>query len=301
MATLIDGKAIASKVRAQLKDAVALRVGSGTRAPGLATVLVGDDPASHVYINNKRKAAAEVGIRSFHHALPSATTERALLDLLAQLNADDAVDGILVQLPVPKHIDERLIVTAIDADKDVDGFCAHNVARLTLGLDGFVPCTPLGCMRLLEEIGTPLRGAHAVVVGRSHLVGRPMFELLLRADATVVVAHSKTRDLQRVTREADVLVVAVGRRGTIGAAHVKPGAVVVDVGINRDDAGKLCGDVDFAAVSAVAGAITPVPGGVGPMTIAMLMHNTLTSHARRTATKPTAASPATTKPTGSPA
>ncbi len=281
-ATIIDGKAISAKVRGEVKDEVARRVAAGKRAPGLATVLVGEDPASHTYVKNKRKAAAETGIVSLHHELPASTSDKELLALVASLNADPTVDGILVQLPLPKHIDATLVLRAIDPDKDVDGFHPDNVARLALGIPGFVPCTPLGCMRLLDEHGVELRGARAVVIGRSNIVGKPMLQLLLQRDATVTVAHSKTKDLAAVTRDADVIVAAVGRRNVVGREHVKPGAVVIDVGMNRNDAGKLCGDVDFPAVSEVAGFITPVPGGVGPMTIAMLMQNTLTSHARRT-------------------
>jgi methylenetetrahydrofolate dehydrogenase (NADP+) / methenyltetrahydrofolate cyclohydrolase len=247
VARIIDGKLIAAKVRSEVKDAVSRRVEHGHRPPGLATVLVGDDPASHVYVRNKRKAAEETGIRSFHHELAASTS----------------------------------VIRALDPDKDVDGFHEANVARLALGFEGFVPCTPLGCMRLLDEEKIPLKGAHAVVVGRSHIVGHPMFELLLKRDCTVTVAHSKTKDLPSITRQADILVAAVGRAKMLTRDHVKPGAVVIDVGINRDENQKLCGDVDFASASEVAGAITPVPGGVGPMTIAMLMQNTLTSHARR--------------------
>lgn len=256
--------------------------GPAGRRPGLATVLVGDDSASHVYIKNKRKAAEEVGILSLHHELSASTSEADLLALIGRLNDDVRVDGILVQLPLPRHVDERKVLRAIDPDKDVDGFHPENVARLSLGLPGFVPCTPLGCLRLLDETGVELRGVRAVVVGRSHIVGRPMAELLLQRDATITVAHSKTKDLAAVCREADVLVLAIGRAKIIGPEHVKPGAVVIDVGMNRDETGKLCGDVDTARVMDVAGAVTPVPGGVGPMTIAMLMQNTLTSHARRT-------------------
>jgi methylenetetrahydrofolate dehydrogenase (NADP+)/methenyltetrahydrofolate cyclohydrolase len=281
-ARIIDGKAISQKVRDEVRAEVAQRVAAGRRQPGLATVLVGDDSASHVYVRNKRKAAEEVGIASFHHELPASTSEKQLLDLVDDLNKDGRIDGILVQLPLPKHIDERKVLRAIDPDKDVDGFHPENIARLSLGLPGFVPCTPLGCLRLLDETGVQLKGARAVIVGRSHIVGRPMAELLLQRDATTTIAHSKTKDLPAVCREADVLVLAIGRARMIKAEHVKPGAVVIDVGMNRDENGKLCGDVDTAAVMDLASAITPVPGGVGPMTIAMLMQNTLTSHARRT-------------------
>jgi methylenetetrahydrofolate dehydrogenase (NADP+)/methenyltetrahydrofolate cyclohydrolase len=280
-AKILDGKALASSVRLSVKERTAARLAAGHRPPGLATVLVGDDPASHVYVRNKRKGAEECGIVSLHHELPASTSQAALLALVARLNADPTVDGILVQLPLPKHIDESAVVRAIDPDKDVDGFHPENVARLVLGLRGFVPCTPRGCLRILDETKIDLRGARAVVVGRSNIVGRPAAQLLLQRDATVTIAHSRTKDLAAVCREADVLVVAVGRAKMIGAAHVKPGAVVVDVGMNKDEAGKLCGDVDTAAIMDVAGAVTPVPGGVGPMTIAMLLDNTLVSHARR--------------------
>jgi len=276
----IDGKRIAEDVRASVRAVVDERTRAGHRAPGLATVLVGEDPASHVYVRNKRKSAAEVGIVSHHHELPASTTEQALLALVAQLNADPTVDGILVQLPLPRHIDESRVLQAISPAKDVDGFHPENVARLSLGLPGFVPCTPKGCMHLLDVVKAPLAGAHAVVVGRSNIVGKPMAQLLLARHATVTICHSKTRDLFAITRQADVLVVAVGRAHLITAEGVKEGAVVIDVGMNRTADGKLTGDVDTASAAVRARAITPVPGGVGPMTIAMLMQNTLESHAR---------------------
>jgi methylenetetrahydrofolate dehydrogenase (NADP+)/methenyltetrahydrofolate cyclohydrolase len=280
---LIDGKSAAARVRDEVRVAIAERSARGLRAPGLATVLVGADPASHVYVKNKRTSAEEVGIRSLHHELPAETTTAALLQLVQTLNRDPDVDGILVQLPLPKHIDEHAILVAIAPEKDVDGFHPDNVAKLTMGLPGgFVPCTPLGCLRLLDDEGVSLAGSHAVVVGRSNIVGKPMASLLLARHATVTIAHSRTRDLADVTRQADVLVAAVGRGRMLGAAHVKPGAVVIDVGINRSDDGKLCGDVDTAAVMGIAAAVTPVPGGVGPMTIAMLLQNTLTSFDRTT-------------------
>lgn len=279
----IDGKAAAARVRDEVRVAVAERVGRGLRAPGLATVLVGADPASHVYVRNKRKSAEEVGIHSFHHELPAETTTAALLALVQTLNRDPTVDGILVQLPLPEHVDEHAILVAIAPEKDVDGFHPENVAKLTMGLHGgFVPCTPLGCLRLLDDEGVNLAGAWAVVVGRSNIVGKPMASLLLARHATVTIAHSKTRDLPAITRQADVLVAAVGRARMLGAAHVKPGAIVIDVGINKGDDGKLCGDVDTDAVMGIAAAVTPVPGGVGPMTIAMLLQNTLTSFDRAT-------------------
>jgi methylenetetrahydrofolate dehydrogenase (NADP+)/methenyltetrahydrofolate cyclohydrolase len=278
----IDGKAAALRVREEVRRAVDARVARGLRRPGLATVLVGDDPASAVYVKNKRKGAEECGIVSMHIPLPSATTTAELLALVARLNADDAVDGILVQLPLPRAIDEHAVLLAVAPDKDVDGFHPHNVARLTMGLPGaLVPCTPLGCLRLLLDDGVPIAGARAVVVGRSNIVGKPMASLLLAQNATVTIAHSKTKDLAAVCREADILVAAVGRPKMLGREHVKDGAIVIDVGINRTADGKLVGDVDADAIEGVAAAATPVPGGVGPMTIAMLLQNTLTAHARR--------------------
>ena len=280
----IDGKAAAERVRLEVAAEVAARVGRGLRAPGLATVLVGEDAASHVYIRNKRKQAETAGLISTHHQLAATTTTAALLDLVRALNGDATVDGILVQLPLPKQIDEQAVLVAIDPKKDVDGFHPDNVARLTMGLPGgYVPCTPLGCLRLLDDEGVSLAGARIVVVGRSNIVGKPMAALLLSRHATVTIAHSKTVDLASVTREADVVVAAVGRAKMLGREHFKSSAIVIDVGMNRDADGKLCGDVDFAAIDGHVAAATPVPGGVGPMTIAMLLHNTLTSHARATA------------------
>jgi methylenetetrahydrofolate dehydrogenase (NADP+)/methenyltetrahydrofolate cyclohydrolase len=276
----IDGKGVAAKVRDEVRTVVEKRRATGHRAPGLATVLVGDDPASHVYVKNKRKSAAEVGITSFHHELSATTTEGALLEIVRELNADPTVDGILVQLPLPKHIDESRVLQTILPEKDVDGFHPENVARLSLGLKGFVPCTPKGCLRLLDELDVKLAGAHAVVVGRSNIVGKPMAQLLLARHATVTICHSRTKDLGAITRLADVLIVAVGRANLIKGEDVREGAVVIDVGMNRLPDGKLVGDVDYASVYPRARAITPVPGGVGPMTIAMLLSNTLESHAR---------------------
>lgn len=277
---LIDGKAAAERVRAEVATEVAARVAAGRRRPGLATVLVGEDQASHVYVRNKRQQAEAAGLLSLHHALPATTTTAELLALVQALNVDATVDGILVQLPLPKQIDEQAVLLAIDPSKDVDGFHPDNVARLTMGLPGgFVPCTPLGCLRLLQDEGVDLVGARTVVVGRSNIVGKPMAALLLAQHATVTIAHSKTRDLASITRDADIVVAAVGRAKMLGREHFKAGAVVIDVGMNRDEHNKLCGDVDFAAVQGHVGAITPVPGGVGPMTIAMLLKNTLTSHA----------------------
>ena len=275
-AALIDGKAHAQALR----DRVKAGVGRLSRAPGLAVVLVGDDPASAVYVRAKGKACLEVGIASFEHRLPADTQQATLLSLVGQLNADPAVDGILVQLPLPGHIDSNAVIATIDPDKDVDGFHPVNVGRLASGLDGFVPCTPLGCLMLLKATLGDLSGLEAVVVGRSNIVGKPMAQLLLGANATVTIAHSRSRHLSALCRRADILVAAVGRPEMIRGDWVKPGATVIDVGINRVN-GKLVGDVAFSEVAAHAGAITPVPGGVGPMTIACLLANTLTSAERR--------------------
>jgi methylenetetrahydrofolate dehydrogenase (NADP+)/methenyltetrahydrofolate cyclohydrolase len=273
-ARLIDGARIARELRAALADRVAALAARG-RTPGLAVILVGDDPASQIYVRNKIKACAEVGIRSLQETHPETLGEAELLARIAALNDDPTVHGILVQMPLPKHVAAARVIEAIDPDKDVDGYSVESAGRLVAGVPGFRPCTPWGCMRLIESTGIDLRGKHAVVVGRSNTVGKPMALLLLQNDATVTVCHSRTPDLAEHTRRADVVVVAVGRANTLTAAMVKPGAVVIDVGMNRNAAGKLCGDVDFAGVSAIAGAITPVPGGVGPMTIAMLLANTV--------------------------
>ncbi len=279
-ARIIDGKAAALALREQVALEVARFRQATGRVPGLATVLVGDDPASAVYVRSKGKATREAGMHSVSRILPSSTPQDALLALVAELNADPAIDGILVQLPLPAHIDEAAITQAIDPDKDVDGFHPVNAGRLATGLPGFVACTPLGCLKLLKaELGS-LAGLTAVVIGRSNIVGKPMALLLLQESATVTIAHSRTRDLPDVVRRADIVVAAVGRAGMVEGGWLKPGATVIDVGINRTDAG-LVGDVDFASASAVAGAITPVPGGVGPMTIACLIRNTLVSAARR--------------------
>ncbi len=282
-ATLIDGKAIAAALRAEMAARVADLTAKGQRPPGLAVVLVGEDPASQVYVASKAKQTVEIGMRSFEHKLPAETPEAELLALIARLNADPAVDGILVQLPLPKHIDADKVIEAISPEKDVDGFHPVNAGRLATGGRGFVPCTPRGSLRLVKSVRKDLAGLHAVVVGRSNIVGKPMALLLLGESCTVTIAHSKTRDLTAVCREADILVAAVGRPKLLGAEHVKPGAIVIDVGINRiaDPAtgkSRLVGDVDFEAAKAVAGAITPVPGGVGPMTIACLLENTLDSY-----------------------
>lgn len=277
-ATRIDGNALAAKVRDRIAaDVLALKARGIT--PGLAVVLVGEDPASQVYVRNKVAACAKVGMHSVMHKLPASTTEAELLALIDALNRDATIHGILVQLPVPKHINEKKVLEAVAAGKDVDGFHAENVGALMIGEPRFVSCTPAGCMEMLKDIGlTDLRGKHAVVVGRSNIVGKPMAMLLLHANATVTICHSGTADLAAQCRQADILVAAVGKPRFITAGMVKPGAVVIDVGINRlpeSEGGKLVGDVDFAAVNEVAGYLTPVPGGVGPMTITMLLDNTL--------------------------
>jgi methylenetetrahydrofolate dehydrogenase (NADP+) / methenyltetrahydrofolate cyclohydrolase len=272
--TIIDGRAIAQRLRDSVAEEVGSFVAEHGRPPGLATVLIGDDPASAVYVAAKRKACAEVGIESFHHELPADASRSDVLDLIDELNADSAVSGILCQLPVPEHLDGDELTGRIDPDKDVDGLTVVNAGRLALGLPGLRPCTPSGAMVLLEQAGVELAGAHAVVIGRSNLFGKPMGQLLLGANATVTMCHSRTRDLPGTSRTADVLIAAVGRPKLVQRDWVKPGAVVIDVGINRTEDG-LVGDVDFEAVADVVSAITPVPGGVGPMTIACLMRNTL--------------------------
>jgi methylenetetrahydrofolate dehydrogenase (NADP+)/methenyltetrahydrofolate cyclohydrolase len=273
-ARIIDGKAVAAEVRERVAAEVAAFEVERGRTPVLVTVIVGDDPASEVYVAGKHRACEQVGIRSAHHGLPAETTERELLALVEKLNADRDVDGILVQLPVPEQIDPDRIVAAIDPGKDVDGLTPVNAGRLAQGMPGLVSCTPAGVMELLRHEGVELEGAEAVVVGRSKLVGVPVSRLLLAANATVTMCHSRTRDLAGVCHRADVLVAAVGVPRLLAGDAVKPGAVVIDVGINRTDDG-LVGDVDFDAVAEVASAITPVPGGVGPMTVAMLLVNTL--------------------------
>ena len=279
-AKIIDGKALAAKLRATMADEVKQLVARSVR-PGLAVVLVGDDPASQIYVRNKTKALAEAGFACFDHHLPADTAEGRLLELVADLNADRAVDGILVQLPLPKHLDSKRVLLSIDPAKDVDGFHPENLGRLLIGEPRFVACTPYGIMKLIEEAGTIVRGASAVVVGRSNIVGKPVAVLLLAADATVTVCHSKTKDLPAVIGGADILVAAIGRAEMIRGTWIKPGATVIDVGTNRLPTGKLVGDVEFAAAVTRAGAITPVPGGVGPMTITMLLANTLESARRR--------------------
>lgn len=273
-AQILDGKALAAEIRSEVKTQVAALAEKGV-STALAVILVGDDSASQVYVRNKIKACADTGIRSLEFRMPAETTQQQLLAKIAELNADESVDGILVQLPLPKQINADAVISAIDPAKDVDGFHVANAGALVTGKQGFVPCTPFGVMRLIEKSGINPRGKSAVIVGRSNIVGKPMALLLLAADATVTVAHSCTPDLSAVTRNADILVAAAGRAKLIKADMVKPGAVVIDVGMNRDENGKLCGDVDFAEVKEIAGSITPVPGGVGPMTIAMLMQNTV--------------------------
>ena len=275
LAKIIDGKSLAAELRNSLKSAVASLAARGAR-PGLAAVLAGDDPASRIYVRNiKARACEETGVRSEIHELPGNVSEAALLERIAQLNADRAVHGILVQLPLPRQLDAQRILAAVSPAKDVDGFHAVNLGALVQGRPGFVPGTPAGVMRLLEHAGVPLAGRQAVIVGRSNIVGKPLALLLLQKDATVTICHSKTRDLASVTRQADILVAAAGRAKLITAEMVKRGACIIDVGVNRMADGGLCGDVDFAAVKEIAGCITPVPGGVGPMTVAMLIVNTV--------------------------
>jgi methylenetetrahydrofolate dehydrogenase (NADP+)/methenyltetrahydrofolate cyclohydrolase len=286
-ARLIDGKARAAALRELVGALAADFAGMAGRKPGLAVVLVGEDAASQVYVGAKGRATLAANMESFSHRLPADTSQDALLALVDRLNADPAVDGILVQLPLPKHMDDQAVIAAIDPDKDVDGFHVVNAGRLAVGQDGFVPCTPLGCLMLLREELGDLSGKHAVVIGRSNIVGKPMAQLLLGASATVTVAHSRTRDLADVVRRADIVVAAVGRAEMVRGDWLKPGAVVIDVGINRLDPergaekGRLVGDVAFEEALEVAGAITPVPGGVGPMTIAVLLRNTLMAAHRR--------------------
>ena len=279
-ASIIDGKAFAQGLRERVAQQVANFRAAAGRAPGLAVVLVGEDPASAVYVRNKHKATVAAGMESFEHKLPADTSQADLIALVDTLNADPAVDGILVQLPLPGHIDERAVITRIDPDKDVDGFHPVNAGRLATGLNGFVPCTPLGCLMLLKDQLGDLAGLDAVVIGRSNIVGKPMAQLLIKESCTVTVAHSKTRDLSSVVKRADIVVAAVGRAEMVKGEWIKPGATVIDVGINRTEQG-LVGDVDFAGALSVADAVTPVPGGVGPMTIAVLLRNTLVSAHRR--------------------
>jgi len=285
-ADIIDGKAFAGGLRARIAEMVpGFRTAAG-RAPGLAVVLVGEDPASQVYVRSKHKATIEAGMESFEHRLPAEASQEQLLGLVRRLNEDETVDGILVQLPLPAHIDEDLVIATIDPDKDVDGFNVINVGRLSTGLPGYVPCTPLGCVMLLKDRLGDLSGLDAVVIGRSNIVGKPMAQLLIAESCTVTVAHSRTQNLADVVRRADIVVAAVGRPEMIRGDWIKPGATVIDVGINRVPGAepgktKLVGDVAFVEAAQVAGAITPVPGGVGPMTIAVLLRNTLVAAHRR--------------------
>lgn len=277
---LIDGKAISAKVKEEVKNEAAQLTEKGV-VPCLAVILVGDDKASQTYVNSKEKACKACGIRSLKYTLEANTSESALIDLIQSLNENDEVDGILVQLPLPKHIDENKILEKISCEKDVDGFHAVNVGRLVSGLDGFVPCTPCGIMRLFKEYDIEVSGKNAVVIGRSNIVGKPMANLLLNANATVTVTHSKTQNLAKITKDADIIVVAIGKPNFLKADMVKNGAVVIDVGINRLENNKLVGDVDFENVANKCSFITPVPGGVGPMTIAMLLKNTIKSAKNR--------------------
>lgn len=276
MAQLIDGKRISQEIKDELKVKVAELKAQG-KTGALAVIQVGEDPASSVYVRNKKNACAYIGIESLSYELPKETTQQELLDLIEKLNADSHVRGILVQLPVPAHIDENAIIRAIRPDKDVDGFHPQSVGAMTIGQKGFLPCTPAGIIQLLKRSGIEIAGKHCVVIGRSNIVGKPMALLLLRENGTVTIAHSKTRNLKELCKEADILVVAMGKPRFIGADYVKEGAVVIDVGIHRNENNKLCGDVKFEEVEPLASAITPVPGGVGPMTIAMLMNNCVES------------------------
>ncbi len=275
VAKIIDGKQVAAQVRQEVKNRVTERIAQGKRPPGLAVILIGNDPASHVYVNNKRRACDEVGIISRSYDLPAETTQYELLKIVDRLNEDHTVDGILIQLPLPEHIDTSLVIERIDPGKDVDGFHPTNVGRLTLRIPGLRPCTPYGVMRLLESEGISCLGKHAVVVGASNIVGRPMALELLLVGATVTVCHRFTSNTPELIAQADIVVVAVGKPGFVKADWLKPGAVVIDVGINRLESGRLSGDVDYEAAKEKVAWITPVPGGVGPMTVAMLMRNTL--------------------------
>lgn len=276
MAKLLSGKTVSARVKEELKTEVENLKKEGKQT-GLAVVLVGDDSASKVYVANKEKACEQLGIYSEKYTLPENTTEEELLSLIHKLNDDKNIDGILVQLPLPKHLDDKVIIDNIRPDKDVDAFHPVNVGKIMIGDFDFVPCTPAGIMELIKESGVPVEGKECVVIGRSNIVGKPMSMLLLHQNGTVTICHSRTKNLSDVTKKADILVAAVGIPKFVTADMVKPGAVVIDVGMDRDEDGKLCGDVDFSSVEPVAGAITPVPGGVGPMTIAMLMRNTVTA------------------------
>ncbi|ATO38501.1 bifunctional methylenetetrahydrofolate dehydrogenase/methenyltetrahydrofolate cyclohydrolase FolD [Geobacillus thermodenitrificans] len=282
-AQIISGTELAKTIRAELADKVAKLKANGIE-PGLAVILVGDDPASHSYVKGKQKACAEVGIRSLLYTFPATISEEELLAKIQELNADPTVHGILVQLPLPAHIREWSVIETIAPEKDVDGFHPINVGKMMIGQPAFLPCTPHGVLVMVKSAGIDIAGKHVVVVGRSNIVGKPVGQLFLREHATVTYAHSKTPDLAAITRQADILIVAVGKARLIGPEHVKPGAVVIDVGVNRLESGKLCGDVDFDAVKEVASYVTPVPGGVGPMTITMLLYNTMEA-ARQLAAK----------------
>ena len=278
-AQILDGKSLAASIRAELKQRVAALVQRGVK-PGLAVILAGDDAASKIYVGNKTRACEEVGVRSQQIDYPASVTQEELISRIKKLNADPAVHGILVQLPLPKHIDAARVLEAVAPAKDVDGFHEANLGALLAGRPGVVPCTPAGVMRLLESSKIPISGRHAVVIGRSNIVGKPLALLLLQKDASVTICHSKSKDLKVITKQADILVAAAGRAKLVGAGMVKPGACVIDVGMNRLGDGKLAGDVDYEAVKQVAGWITPVPGGVGPMTIAMLLENCLRAASR---------------------
>lgn len=282
LAKNIDGVALSAKLRAEIAERAKALTARGL-TPGLAVILVGEDPASAVYVRNKVKACADSGIHSVFEKYDATLSEAALLARIEALNTDPTIHGILVQMPLPKHINPHKVIEAISTSKDVDGYATLSAGELMTGQEGFRPCTPYGCMKLIETTGIDLRGKHAVVIGRSNTVGKPMALLLLQANATVTVCHSATADMGHHTRQADVIVAAVGKRNVLTADMVKPGAIVIDVGMNRNDAGKLCGDVDFAGVSQVASHITPVPGGVGPMTITMLLVNTLEAAEREAA------------------
>lgn len=280
-ATVIDGKAIAQKLRDSVKRHVDVLIEDHKIMPALAVVLVGDDPASAIYVAHKEKAAHKAGIRSIVHRLPAATSQDELLKLIDKLNADKKINGILVQLPLPRQIDEATVVRRLDPMKDVDGLHIDNVGRLASGLPGLFPCTPLGCIALLKTIHANLTGLHAVVIGRSNLVGKPVAQMLLRENCTVTICHSRTPNIAHIAATADILIAAVGKAGLVKADWVKPGAIVIDVGINRMDDGSIKGDVDYADVEKTAGYITPVPGGVGPMTIACLLGNTVAACCRQ--------------------
>lgn len=274
MAQIIDGKQISAQIKEELREEAAAYKARGIEA-ALAVIQVGEDPASSIYVRNKKKACAYVGVRSESYELPRETTQEALLALIEELNGRADIQGILVQLPLPSHIDEDAVIRAIAPEKDVDGFHPESVGRMCIGEQGYLPCTPAGIIQLLKRSGVSIEGKECVVLGRSNIVGKPMALLMLRENATVTITHSRTKDLREVCRRADILIVAIGKPRFITKEYVKEGAVVIDVGIHRDENNKMCGDVDFADVEPVAGAITPVPGGVGPMTIAMLMNNCL--------------------------